>query len=360
MRVPVAADGAPQRLVVGSWPGRSFRWNSFIAGFSDALEAAGCDVVEVDDPRKLAQRVDVLHIHWPEQVFWSGGGAARLSYRTLATLRALDRLQRSGVRLVWMVHNLKPHDMKGVRRGLWTLLSGWLARRVDGFMTLSPATVPTVLEAFPKLAEKPRATVWHPAYAMDRNGPDRAVCRELLGVPQDAVVYAFLGLLKGYKGVTDLIRVFAASPGENRRLVIAGEASPPEFGEQIAQLAASDSRIDLRLGRLSDDDLLGLATAADIIVLPFREYLHSGSMIYALSAGRPVITPSTPFADSLAAAVGPAWVRTYVDRLAAEDFVFKAPESTPDLASLSWTTLGEAAAGLYRTLVTSKQPRSRA
>ena len=48
------------------------------------------------------------------------------------------------------------------------------------------------------------------------------------------------------------------------------------------------------------------------MVAPFRRYLHSGSIVHALSAGRPVLTPATPFATSLAAELGrPDWLQTY-------------------------------------------------
>lgn len=203
-----------------------------------------------------------------------------------------------------MVHNLRPHESTGARRALWSLLSSRLARLVDVSTTLSPATVPAVLAAFPGLVGKPVSGSWHPLYETAGDAPKRAARREAHQLPADAIVYAFFGHLKQYKGVADLIRVFQQVTGSDRRLLIAGDANSPAFAEQIKRLSASDSQIDLRLGRLSDADLRDLAAAADTVVLPFRDYLHSGSMIYALSSGRPVITPSTPFAEGLADAVG--------------------------------------------------------
>ena len=329
-------------LVVGSWPGRDFKWNSFIGSFGAALEAAGCEVVDVHDPRKLTKPIDVLHIHWPEQMFWGARGVARLIYRTFGTLRALARLQRSGVKLVWMVHNLQPHDRSGARGPLWFVLSRRLAAMVDGFMTLSPATVPVVRAAFPALAGKPYAQAWHPAYEV-AHGP---AARE----SRPATAYAFLGQVRPYKGVAELIRVFSADPNPARSLVIGGEAAPPEFKALVESLAAADPRITLRLERLGDDEMAERAAAADVIVLPFRDYLHSGSMIYALSTGKPVITPATPFADGLAAVVGRDWVRTYAGPLTLAALNLEVPAGAPDLTPLDWPTLGTIAAQFYRTL----------
>jgi hypothetical protein len=48
------------------------------------------------------------------------------------------------------------------------------------------------------------------------------------------------------------------------------------------------------------------------VVAPLRRYLHSGSIVHALSAQRPVLTPETPFATGLAAELGrPDWLQTY-------------------------------------------------
>jgi len=345
-----------RRLVVGSWPGPSFSWNTFIAAFCDALAAAGCEVVDVDDPRRISRKLDVLHIHWPEQIFWKGGGSARTIYRTVITLHALARLKRSGVRIVWMVHNLKPHELSGVRRPLWRLIERRLTALADGFMTLSPATVRIVREALPGLKDTPYASPWHPAYPLAGPLPDRAASRHAAGLPPTGDVYAFLGLVRAYKGVGDLIAAFRDDPAPERRLLIAGHCDSAEYGAELQRLAVEDRRIHLRLGRLDEADFAMLTAAADVIVLPFRDYLHSGSMIHTLSHARPVITPSAPFADALAAEVGDRWVRTYQGKLTAADLASaERPIGEPDLSGLSGAAMAAAAIALYERLVVSHQ-----
>jgi len=348
-----ASVEAGTRLVVGSWPGRSFGWNSFIATFCDALEAAGCEVVDVDDPRHVARRLDVLHVHWPEEIFWRGGGRVRLCARTVAMLGALARLKRDGTRIVWMVHNLRPHDLGGVRRPLWAVLGRRMARLADGFMTLSPATVAVVRDVVPGLARMPAASAWHPAYPGARPAPDRAACRARAGLPPDAHILAFLGLIRPYKGVEELIAAFRADPDPGRRLLIAGHSDKAGYGEGLARLAGDDPRIGVRLGRLDDRAFAGLTAAADAIVLPFRDYLHSGSMIHALSHARPVITPAAPFADALARQVGEDWVRTYRGALSPAALARgrEWPTGAPDLSCLDAARLGVTARDFYRELV---------
>ena len=341
--------------MVGCWPGREFTSNSFPATYCDALAAAGCTVTDVADPLNLPpQRLDVLHIHWPENIFWRGGNALRLTVRTVRLLAVLERLRRSGTRLVWMVHNLQPHDLSGARARLWPLLAWWLAKSVDAVMTLSPATLPIVVAAMPRLGGKPSASPWHPPYADIRPAGDRASYRAVLDLPPAAKVFVFLGQLRPYKGVEELIAAFRASADPDYRLVIAGKPDTPGYGATIERLAAGDDRIRVQLGRLDDLAMAELATAADFIALPFRDYLHSGSIIYALSIGRPVITPVAPFADALGEAVGADWVQTYQGSLTpgALKAAVQMP-GEPDLAALDTAKLGAAASALYRRLVTA-------
>ena len=91
------------------------------------------------------------------------------------------------------------------------------------------------------------------------------------------------------------------------------------------------------------------------MVAPFRHYLHSGSIVHALSAGRPVLTPATPFALSLAAELGrPDWLQTYAGPLDAGD----AGERPGRLDALDLAPLAPATAArrLRRFLEPSRPP----
>lgn len=57
-------------LRIGCWPGPSFVDNPFVGNFCDALVSEGCVVMDVPDPRRVSpQEIDVLQIHWPDQIF---------------------------------------------------------------------------------------------------------------------------------------------------------------------------------------------------------------------------------------------------------------------------------------------------
>lgn len=341
-----------RRIVVGTWPGRSLADNKFAGVFAESLAATGCDVLDIVDPAKVGDRLDVLHIHWPEQVFWLSGGRVRKLLHAVTAMRSIARMRKSGTKVVWMVHNLRPHDLKGPRRMIWPWIEGQILRNCDAFMTLSPSTIEVVRRAFPRLRSKPAAAALHPIYPIIPDLPDQAAARHSLSLPVRARIFALLGLIRPYKGTESLIRAFSAIPDPDARLLIAGRAETAEYGERIRTLAASDPRITVNLKFLSDRDFAVCLIAADALVLPYTGYLHSGAFAHALSYGRPVITPSSPFANDMADAVGKPWVHRYEGPLSAEVLAeWPKPPASPELGALRPAALGEVALALYRQIL---------
>jgi glycosyltransferase involved in cell wall biosynthesis len=325
-------------LRLGSWPGRESDHNRFLPILLDALEAEGVEVVSFPDSGDIAlDGLDALLVHWPDKVFWearsSAGAAARL-LRLLARLAARPRRTR----LVWMVHDLRPHDGRWFKRLAWPAYAAALARLADGALTLSEGTRATVAAAYPALARKPLEHVWHPLYPGEALTPAaRAAARAGLGWSAAGRVYGYCGQIRPYKGAEDLIAAFAGLADPRARLLVAGRPRDPETAAALEGLAGGDPRIRLRLEDLAPEDFRACLGACDLVVAPFRRYLHSGSIVHALSAGRPVLTPATPFATSLAAALGrPDWLQTYDGPLTAATLAAaRFPATALDLAPLA-------------------------
>jgi len=119
-----------------------------------------------------------------------------------------------------------------------------------------------------------------------------AQARERLSLPPTGPVLLFLGAVRGYKGTDDLVAAFRALTDPDARLLIAGRPRGAGIEEHLGAAAAADPRIRLHLGFVPDEELQVWLRAADVVVLPFRDILTSGSAILALSFGRPVIAPA--------------------------------------------------------------------
>lgn len=342
--VPVSAAlvPAPAPFVLGSWPGVESDHNRFLPILLGALEAEGVRVASFPDSRDIrmdgpAGPLDALILHWPDKVFWEAkgsAGAAALMAGLLARLAARPRRTR----LVWMVHDLQPHDGRWFKRLAWPPYAAALARMADGAITLSSGTRATVTAAYPALAGKPMEHVWHPAYPGEVLDPEaRAAARAALGWGAEVRAYGYCGQLRPYKGVEDLVTAFRALPDPDARLLVAGMPRDGEIAATLAGLAGDDPRITLRLENLSPEAFRAALGACDLIVAPFRHYLHSGSIVHALSAARPVLTPATAFAGSLAAELGrPDWLQTYEGPLTPAALAAAVLPATPlDLAPLA-------------------------
>ena len=339
-------------LSVGSWPGVDFD-NIYIARFLEALETAEVSVVPVLDPfHAVSKKIDVLHIHWPEKVFW-GVGRLEGAFGALFVLIGLVSLKIKRVKIVWSVHNLEPHDSGYKFMWVWRPYMFLVTLLVDGFVTLCPSTIQIVRDKFPNLVSKPAIFLWHPDYKIpEQAAQKRDDWRKGFGIGITDRVFAFIGQIRPYKGVEDLLECFVKVSDESVRLLIAGAIYDEQLRSKLQTYASADSRIILYLRHLSEDEFAIAALSADVIVLPFRKSFHSGSIIYALSAGRPVITPSNPFAVDLMAEVGEDWMRLYSDALSSDSFkIEEIPNrGKPNLKFLSIVESGAKAKTFYLSL----------
>jgi glycosyltransferase involved in cell wall biosynthesis len=301
-------------------------------------------------------------LHWAERVFWESPDRRTL-LRKAGRLPGLLDGRAPGTRVVWLVHNLEPHDMRPLQRLIWKPYTRRLARRVDAVLTLSPGTLTPVCAAYPALAGKPASFAWHPAYpdaALDAVA--RAVLRRSRGWTGAERVLGYCGQIRPYKGVDQLAEAFLAAPDPDLRLLIAGK--PYRADALVARLeaaAARDPRIRLDLRDLPDAAFRDALGCCDVIVAPFRRYLHSGSLIHALSADRPVLTPATPFAESLRDALGSGWVRLYTGTLTADTLQAGAgtpPTGRPPMSAFAPEAVGAGVAAWLHGLCATPAARA--
>jgi beta-1,4-mannosyltransferase len=324
--------------------------------YTHMMAAGGVRVEEYSWRRLLGGRHDICHLHWPElhlnqknRALALRGSATALSFLRWARLR--------GTKIVWTIHNLHSHEQYYPRLERW-FWDGFL-RLVDGHISLSHSAHDAALARFPRLARIPGFIVPHGHYREHgREQITRAAARARLGLDADAMVVSFVGQIRTYKNVPQLIASFRAL--EDRRLVllIAGEPHSPELADRVRAAAAGDSRVRLELEWLAEERLLLHLTAADLVVLPYREVLNSGSALLALSCDRPVLVPQTGSLAELQDVVSPAWLRTYSGELTPDHLrdavlwgVTTPRPSQAPLETLRWDQIAGATLQAYRSLL---------
>jgi beta-1,4-mannosyltransferase len=326
--------------------------NPFLARFSGVLEAQGAAVHDFTFRRALTRRYDVFHVHWPDshlltRSWWRAVGKhARLALLLLF-------LRARGTHIVWMMHNLEPHEQNHWLSN-W-LFAHWFPRSCTHAIALSQNALQLAQALYPPLQHKRIAVIPHGHY----RSPDQIRCsrresRQALQLPQRAFTLLFFGGIRPYKNVPRLLEVFRQLPGEHIQLVIAGLPALGVTAEQLQQQAALDPRVSLYLRFISEDDVPKFMGAADLVVLPFHSILNSGSVLLALSYDRPVLAPRLGALPEIQGQVGADWLRLYEGDITAAVLSAAigagAPraEERPNLTAFEWQPIAERTLEFYR------------
>jgi beta-1,4-mannosyltransferase len=283
-----------------------------------SMQELGAAVEEFSAWRVLCKRYDLVHLHWPEYCVNKRGVLASLFW-SCALFGAICWVRMRGGRVVWTVHNLQSHLQQHptIERYFWRILTSLL----NGFISLTESGSEQARQRHPSLRTKAGFVIPHGNIRDACVGAEisREEARLRLGITRSARVLGFFGVVAQYKGVTELIETFSALKDMRAVLVVAGMCYlPPQERKRIEEIAARDSRILLRLERIPDAEVACYIRAADLLVLPFRRILNSGSAVLALSLDRPVLVPAKGSMTELQQFAGAEWVRLYSGELTAE------------------------------------------
>ncbi|TWU00137.1 GDP-mannose:glycolipid 4-beta-D-mannosyltransferase precursor [Botrimarina colliarenosi] len=273
--------------------------NPYLASLSEKLDQSGCEVSGgpftpwlLLSPKVRA--ADVVHLHWPEHYTVGQGPVATFVKAVLFCLQiAVLRLRRTAI--VWTVHNLVGHDAKNPRMQRW--LNRQLAARSHALLVHSDAIADVVAREYLRGDRSKIHVAPHANYVDDYpRGMERAEARRLLGIGEDSFVYLFLGKIRGYKGVQELIGDFGRLADRGATLVVAGQVIDPTLATDLASQSEATPGVMLHAGPrlVPDEDLQKYFGAADVVVLPYRNILTSGTLLLAASFGRVVIVPDIP------------------------------------------------------------------
>lgn len=289
---------------------------------------------------------DVLHVHWPELLVRDRSRAKRFVKRRMLDLLLL-RLAVRKVPLVWTAHNVEPHEtwsaaeLRAVRK---------FTRHVDLAIALNATTVAPAGMAM--------VTILHGHYR------DRFASFPQADAVAERILY--FGIIRPYKGVEGLISAFRDVGSRTAVLRIVG--NPHAGYREIVEAAeAADDRVGARLEFVADDVLVDEVRRAQLVVLPYREKMHnSGSLLVALSLGRPVLVPSSPTNQAISDEVGPGWVIQYdgqldaaaIEAAMASSAALIAANEAPQLNGRDWDYVGAEHYRAYLDAIAQRRGRA--
>jgi glycosyltransferase involved in cell wall biosynthesis len=231
------------------------------------------------------------------------------------------RLRRAGRPVVFIIHNVLPHEP---RPG-----DAWLTRQVLGqgraFLVQSETERQRLHGLLPQASAQVVAHPVHTAFGAPGQSPDAA--RRRLGLPLGAGLILFFGIVRPYKGLAHLVQALARlhQAGQLAHLVVAGEFWEDRrvYERQIEQLGLG-AFVHMSGGYVPNEEVSIYFSAADVFAAPYIGGTQSAAVKVALSFGLPLVTtrpedvagqPSGPLGaqvvapgdvDALAAALGAA------------------------------------------------------
>jgi glycosyltransferase involved in cell wall biosynthesis len=276
---------------------------TYLGPLSEALKSEGTPISLWREPTRSAtinillgplwifllawRGVKIIHIHWTYTLSPSSGPLlGRLARWWFGVF--LASAHAAGVKIVWTVHNVLPHepvfdDDMAARKVL--------ATQADAIIALSPHGAQEVSELFgaTNITVIPLGPLDLPPSHGNRNST-----REALGV-DDRTCFTFFGFLRPYKGVETLIAA-AERLGPDVAVLIAGEGDT-DYVAKLAKLvtAANAAGADIHFEPRwrSDEELADLLAASDVGVFPFVRVDNSASVLVAQASGLPIIISDT-------------------------------------------------------------------
>ena len=253
--------------------------------FSDqTLAEQGDPVVDSLNPFSWLKAARILNREQPDLIVFQWWHPF-FTFAFGSIVRLLDKQLQD--RVCFLCHNVLPHESNPMQ----ALLTKYSFNKAQYFIVHSTPDRQQ-LEAL-----RPGATIRqgvHPTYSefASLSSISREEARQELGLPADARVILFFGLVRKYKGLHYLIEAMELLPDAlNCRLLITGEfyddKSP--YVESITARGLED-RVDVIDQYIPNEKVAMYFRAANVVALPYVSATQSGIVQIAFGFERPVIT----------------------------------------------------------------------
>jgi glycosyltransferase involved in cell wall biosynthesis len=231
---------------------------------------------------------DILHLHW-QHPFILHNKILLMIFRGFLFVFQLLILKFLKIKIVWTVHNLKNHENKYVKAELF--FTRLLARLADGIIVHCDTSKKEIVKLF-KINKQKIHIIEHGNYiGVYKERYTRHQSRKIMNIAESQFVFLFIGLVRPYKGIIELIESFKKINDPSVKLIIAGRIEDKELAELLKNKAIGCTNILFKLNYIEDDEIEIYMKSADALVLPYRDIINSGSAVLGMSFGKAIISP---------------------------------------------------------------------
>jgi glycosyltransferase involved in cell wall biosynthesis len=222
----------------------------------------------------LAHKSNLAIIEW-WTIFWAPAYYMLCKY-----------MRRRGVGIIFLIHNVLPHEQKS-----WDqIVTKLVLTQGDGFLVQTERERQKLVEII-GVHDNIRVQ-HHPIYDFNRSDKiSKKQARQILGLPEDAPIILFFGIVRPYKGLGILLEsLHVLNQSGNYFVVVAGEfwQNENEYQLQIQRLGLDD-HVKIFNYYIPNEELPIFFTAADIFTAPYLEGTQSGTTSMAIGFGSKIV-----------------------------------------------------------------------
>lgn len=279
--------------------------NPFQYQMIDLLEKNGYQVMKAPRRRFFAT-LSAFNKYHPDIVYFDWIQSFILGKTLVLTLikcicfflevQYINRVKKKPI--LHTLHNMHNHAKRWVwiERQIYT----YFLKKCKGIRVYSQTTKDKVVNTFGVSPDKIHIIEDVPFHLYYPNTVTREESRKFLNISTQQYVYLFQGMIKPYKGIDDLILAFKQVHTKDDILIIAGPTDNPGYVTHLQAMAKElPQHICFVNEFIAIEHIQYYFNAANVVVLPFKNIEHSGSIDLAMSFAKPIITLRTEFLMSL-------------------------------------------------------------
>jgi glycosyltransferase involved in cell wall biosynthesis len=240
-------------------------------------------------------RYDIFHLHWTFAFSLPSKSKLFLNFLTRAFFLIyfvlfLKLIKLLNFKLIWTVHNVLPHEKQFIN-DVWARI--FLSKLCDAKIVHSKSTIGEMRKL--GLNTKNTYITSHGNYiGVYKNNITKESARKYFEFNEKDFVFLFFGMIEPYKGVEDLLETFKQliKKRKNVRLLIAGKCDNKDLKKMLNNYK-EELKEDVKIYTeyIKNDKIQYYFNCADAVVYPCKKITTSGSVILALSFGKPIICP---------------------------------------------------------------------
>ncbi len=187
-------------------------------------------------------------------------------------------------KIICICHNILPHEKKPGDK----VLTKWFLKKVDKHILLSEQVKNDLLSV---KADAKFKILFHPIYSNFGKILSKNEAREYLKIKKDKVIL-FFGFIREYKGLDTLLEAVSILKNKmDLTTIIAGEfySNEDKYKKLIKEFGIEDS-LKLYNEFIPAEDVKYFFSAADLVVLPYKDATQSGIIQIAKHFNKPIIS----------------------------------------------------------------------